>query len=146
MYLDDCDDLIYEISEENYKKQINLNSEFPVRKIPEELILSDIGSCFIQTNYKAGMTPHFEIHSIDDSFKTCLEIYNPNYYFRDSTEFSKLNSIQIDELIEFLQKYNKLGIKIYNTIQLNWKYLNSGKLIKYTGNNIPDYNKLKEIN
>lgn len=131
MYLDNVDELKfnYDVTYEDYI-QTHL-SDGDLNIIPG-LYLSKIGYCFIIVNKYGGMTPHFEIYSIDGgrTFKSCLKIYKPEYYFRENEEFQKLSSSNLIELNNFLNK-GFMGqdehYTNFDSIESSWDYLNNGK-------------------
>lgn len=98
MILDNEDKIEYITTKEEYD---NLHEDDEQIKL-EGLTLSDIGPCKIIIDKYAGNTPHFEIHAKDNDFKSCIKIYEPEYYFRDHSEFSKLTNDQINDLVNYM--------------------------------------------
>lgn len=142
MILDDEDDIKYVVSREDYLDNLKFESgEYTILPGP---LLTDIGNTIIVVNIKAGIIPHFEIHSKYNKFKTCLELCNPKYYFREREYFYKLTSKQIDELITFLEQDTGKEVTNHLSIYISWDYLNNGKIYKYNKIcNTRDYNLLK---
>lgn len=100
MILDNEDNVWYITSKETYDQ---LHEDDEQVKL-EGLSLSNIGECYIIIDKCGGNTPHFEIHAKDNDFKSCIKIYEPEYYFRDHSEFNKLTNEQIDDLVNYMDK------------------------------------------
>lgn len=146
MYLDNQDNLIYSISKEDYEERHKYDEDLNFIGVP--FYIDKIGLCRILVNKYGGMTPHFELYSIDNpQIKTCISLSKPEYYFRGKNNYIKLNSIQIDNLISFLKDKNVIGngvIPIMQFVVTAWDYLNNGKKYYSFIDNIDSYSKLKE--
>ena len=142
MILDNEDKIEYITSKEDYE---NLHKDDEQIKF-EGLSLSNIGECYIVIDKCGGNTPHFEIHAKDSDFKTCIKIYEPEYYFRDHSEFSKLTNEQINDLVNYM---NTIFYKATNYDDIRMMWFGNNDLKKYDHyderfNITIDYNLLKE--
>lgn len=108
--------------------------------------MSDIGECDLTINGFGGNTPHFEIRSKDGKFKSCMKLYEPEYYFRDNPEFKKLNNKQLNELIKHLKSPDEIGSNVHGCLHTYWLHFNDLKKYEHynEGYIMPDYSKLKE--
>ena len=146
MFLDHLDNITYLVSKEDYD-ELHLETDNSYINNIEKLYLTDIGECKVSINGYAGTVPHCEITSKDGSFKTSIKLYKPEYYFRNNTEFSKLTSNQIDDLINYFQTKYPDGTSIHGWTCIRWRNLNSGKIYEHYNeqDSIPDYSKLKDF-
>ena len=145
MFLDHVDNIEYTTSKEEYEK---LHSEDNVYLYRENVFIRDLGNCKIAVNGFAGNIPHFEIISEDEQFKSCIKLYEPEYYFRDNKEFSKLSNDQIDDLIRYLTTKEDSKIDNHGWMCIEWRNLNTEKKYEHYNERDfePDYTKLKEVN
>lgn len=97
-----------------------------------------------------GFIPHFHIGDSETypkctKFQTCLKIESPEYFPHGGKYTDRLNSNQLEQLIEFLKTEDEEG-------ESNWKFLlrtwnrNSSKMKVEINQEIPDYTLLKETN
>jgi len=143
MILDDKDKIEYIESKFEYER---LHKDDEQVKL-EGLSLSGIGNCYIVIDKCGGNTPHFEIHGIDNDFKTCLKIYDPDYYFRDHTDFNKLTNDQIDELVSYMNRNVGFNLTEIEMIAGIWYGNNGSKKYDHYENPFivaTDYSLLKE--
>lgn len=142
MILDNEDNIEYTTSKEEYDQ---LHEDDETKSFPG-LSLTNIGECNIIIDKNAGNTPHFEIHAINNNFKTCIKLYEPEYYFRDHNDFSKLTNQQIDELIEYMNSEFNIATN-YDDIRMMWYGNNRDKKYDHYDDEFEisvDYNLLKE--
>ena len=92
--------------------------------------------------------PHFHIGDSETypkctKFQTCLKIESPEYFPHGGKYTDRLNSNQLEQLIEFLKIEDEEG-------ESNWKFLlrtwnrNSSKMKVEINQEIPDYTLLNE--
>ena len=142
MILDNEDKVWYFTSKETYDYMHKNDKQVKL----EGLSLSNIGECYIIIDKYGGNTPHFEIHAKDSDFKSCIKIYEPEYYFRDHSEFNKLTNEQIDDLVNYMNKSigKFTGLRMIAEI---WIRNNSNKIYDHYEDPYKvttDYNLLKE--
>lgn len=131
MRLDNEDKIMFEESEEKYR--LLHAEEEPY--ILGSFHITDIGDCYIKIDKEGGNIPHFEIYNEDKSFRTCIKIYEPEYYFKDRIYFSKLSDNQVDDLVSYLEgKYLKFDSTVHSVLFSFWRNLNCGKKYEYYDN------------
>lgn len=102
-----------------------------------------IGECIIEVYPNEGSIPHFHIHNKDNSFSTCVRIYENLYFSHGGKYYSRFNSKQCRQLNDYLKQEYKnifdIKITIWQAIVLFWENDNRQCNYKYKTNEQPHY-------
>ena len=74
-----------------------------------------VGECIIEIFANEGQIPHFHIHNKDNSFSTCIRLYENLYFSHGGKYIDTFNSSQCRKLNEYLKQpcpqfFNKITI------------------------------------
>lgn len=150
MFLDNYYNLKYTNTKEEYEEMSKNEPDF--LNISDHFTLDEIGECTVFVTKYGGITPHFELKSLDGNFYTCIEIFSPKYFNppNNINDFviQKLNTLQSNQLNNFLHSYrNGFNLPVIARIWLGWCNLNTGKIFDHYDegyNDLIDYSILEE--
>lgn len=111
----------------------------PERKLQEMARVGETeNGCTVCVYSNEGNLPHMHLYIGNPKnpiFESCIRIDEP-LYFNHKPHMKKLNSEDKKDLIKFLNSKHKLGIKMWEYIQVLWndnnpKYVWEGKMPNY---------------
>lgn len=101
-----------------------------------------IGKCKVEVYNNEGPIPHMHVYNADNSFKTCIYIFE-NKYFIHGKYKDKFNNKQCKQFNEWIIGLNESGKLNWDIVVNAWKRLNGNVLDKYKNiTTPPNYSKI----